>query len=80
MNLHDHWGVPYSQMELTPMIGGNDVAGETVTPADADMAGALAAARSGAPGFRYVRHLYLAGATTFESGFDISCRNQVVMS
>ncbi|WP_232437924.1 hypothetical protein [Burkholderia ubonensis] len=54
MNLHDHWGVPYSQMELTPMIGGNDVAGETVTPADADMAGALAAARSGAPGFRYV--------------------------
>ncbi|WP_230463631.1 hypothetical protein [Burkholderia ubonensis] len=27
MNLHDHWGVPYSQMELTPMIGGNDVAG-----------------------------------------------------
>ncbi|WP_232436656.1 hypothetical protein [Burkholderia ubonensis] len=55
MNLHDHWGVPYSQMDLTPMIGGNDVAGETVTPADADMAGALAAARSGAPGFRYVR-------------------------
>ena len=36
MNLHDHWAVPYSQIELTPMIGGNDVAGETFTPADAD--------------------------------------------
>ncbi|CAM2181107.1 Glycosyl hydrolase [Burkholderia cepacia] len=36
MNLHDHWGVPYSQIELTPMIGGNDVSGETFTPADAD--------------------------------------------
>lgn len=36
LNLHDHWGVPYSQMELTPMIGGNDVAGETFTPADVD--------------------------------------------
>ncbi|MGU7811558.1 glycosyl hydrolase [Burkholderia sp. AW49-1] len=35
MNLHDHWGVPYSQIELTPMIGGNDVVGETFTPADA---------------------------------------------
>lgn len=41
MNLHDHWGVPYSQMELTPMIGGNDVAGETFTPADADTTAAF---------------------------------------
>jgi chitinase len=23
-NLHDHWGVPYANIELTPMIGGND--------------------------------------------------------
>ncbi|WP_244106400.1 glycosyl hydrolase [Paraburkholderia phenazinium] len=41
MNLHDHWGVPYSQIELTPMIGGNDVAGETFTPADASIAAAF---------------------------------------
>ncbi|KVX84819.1 hypothetical protein [Burkholderia ubonensis] len=41
MNLHDHWGVPYSQLELTPMIGGNDVAGETFTPADADTTAAF---------------------------------------
>jgi hypothetical protein len=35
-NLHDHWGVPYGGIELTPMIGGNDVAGEVFTLADAD--------------------------------------------
>jgi hypothetical protein len=35
-NLHDHWGVPYGNIELTPMIGGNDVAGEQFTLADAD--------------------------------------------
>ncbi|WP_244137519.1 carbohydrate-binding protein [Burkholderia pyrrocinia] len=42
MNLHDHWGVPYSQIELTPMIGGNDVVGETFTPADAHTVAAYA--------------------------------------
>ncbi|PCE27497.1 glycosyl hydrolase [Paraburkholderia acidicola] len=36
LNLHDHWGVPYSQIEVTPMIGGNDSAGETFTPSDVD--------------------------------------------
>ena len=36
MNLRDHWGVPYSQIEVTPMIGGNDVTSETFTPADVD--------------------------------------------
>lgn len=41
MNLHDHWGVPYSQIELTPMIGGNDVSGETFTPADAGIVAAF---------------------------------------
>jgi chitinase len=35
-NLADHWGVPYSAIELTPMIGGNDTQGETFTLADAD--------------------------------------------
>ncbi|MBW8760433.1 MAG: glycosyl hydrolase [Burkholderiales bacterium] len=24
VNLHNYWGVPYSQIEITPMIGGND--------------------------------------------------------
>src|SRR5690606_5845265 len=27
-NLHDHWGVPWSNIELTPMIGGNDIQDE----------------------------------------------------
>lgn len=35
-NLHDHWGVPYSGIELTPMIGGNDAANETFKLEDAD--------------------------------------------
>ena len=24
INLHNYWGVPYNQIEVTPMIGGND--------------------------------------------------------
>ena len=35
-NLHDKWGVPYANIELTPMIGGNDVSSEQFTPANAD--------------------------------------------
>ena len=35
-NLHNHYGVPYSQIELTPMIGGNDTIDETFTLADVD--------------------------------------------
>jgi chitinase len=35
-NLHDRWGVPYSNIELTPMIGGNDVLSEQFTLADVD--------------------------------------------
>jgi hypothetical protein len=35
-NLHDHWGVPWANIELTPMIGGNDAVGETFSLADAD--------------------------------------------
>jgi hypothetical protein len=35
-NLHDKWGVPYSNIELTPMIGGNDVSTEQFVLADAD--------------------------------------------
>jgi hypothetical protein len=33
-SLHNHYGVPYNQIDLTPMIGGNDVQGETFTIAD----------------------------------------------
>jgi chitinase len=32
--LHSGFGVPYNQIELTPMIGGNDTKGETFTLAD----------------------------------------------
>lgn len=35
-NLHDVWGVPYANIELTPMIGGNDVASEQFTLKDVD--------------------------------------------
>src|SRR5262249_19402785 len=41
-NLHDHWGVPWSNIELTPMIGGNDVQGEQFTLGDADTVAAFA--------------------------------------
>jgi hypothetical protein len=33
-NLHSYYGVPYSKIEITPMIGGNDSGGETFTIAD----------------------------------------------
>ncbi|HEY5948639.1 MAG TPA: hypothetical protein VIV40_24270, partial [Kofleriaceae bacterium] len=45
-NLHDHWGVPYSNIELTPMIGGNDVQNEHFTLQDTDEMTAFAIARS----------------------------------
>lgn len=34
INLHSYYSVPYSQIELTPMIGGNDTLDETFTLAD----------------------------------------------
>jgi hypothetical protein len=37
LNLKDHWGVPFSAIELTPMIGGNDAQDEHFTIADADL-------------------------------------------
>jgi chitinase len=33
-NLHSYYGIPYANIELTPMIGGNDTQGETFTIAD----------------------------------------------
>jgi hypothetical protein len=41
-NLHDRWGVPYSNIELTPMIGGNDVSDEKFGLADVDLVSAFA--------------------------------------
>jgi hypothetical protein len=34
VNLHNYWGVPYSNIEITPMIGGNDATDETFSIAD----------------------------------------------
>lgn len=42
MDLHDHYGLPYAQIELTPMIGGNDTTDETFTLTDADAVSAFA--------------------------------------
>jgi len=36
MDFHGYYKVPYSQIELTPMIGANDTPGETFTIADTD--------------------------------------------
>ena len=44
-SLHSYWGVPYSSIELTPMIGGNDVTDETSTLADAATVSAYALAK-----------------------------------
>jgi hypothetical protein len=44
-NLRDKWGVPFANVELTPMIGGNDVAGEQFTLADADTVASFAIAQ-----------------------------------
>jgi hypothetical protein len=41
-NLADHWGVPYGNIELTPMIGGNDAQSEQFTLSDADTVAAFA--------------------------------------
>ena len=51
-NLADHWGVPYSAIELTPMIGGNDTQSEQLTLADADTIAAFAVGR-GLAGVHY---------------------------
>ena len=34
VSLHNYWSVPYSQIEITPMIGGNDATDETFSIAD----------------------------------------------
>ena len=51
-NLRDKFGVPLSHVELTPMIGGNDVASEHFTLADTDAMTRFAIA-SGLAGVHY---------------------------
>ena len=51
-NLHDVWGVPYSAIELTPMIGQNDAASEQFKLADADTITTFAIA-NGLAGIHY---------------------------
>lgn len=41
-NLHNQYSIPYSQIELTPMIGGNDTPDETFTLEDADTVSSFA--------------------------------------
>jgi chitinase len=45
-NLRDHWGVPLTNIELTPMIGGNDVSSEQFTLSNADAIASFAIANS----------------------------------
>jgi hypothetical protein len=51
-NLHDHWGIPWSAIELTPMIGGNDATDEVFTLANADQI-ATFAKNNGLAGIHY---------------------------
>jgi chitinase len=51
-NLHDVWGVPYSAIELTPMLGGNDVSSEQFTLSDADTISSFAKSQ-GLAGIHY---------------------------
>jgi len=51
-NLHDRLGVPLTSIELTPMIGGNDVSSEHFTLADVDTMTSFAISR-GLAGVHY---------------------------
>lgn len=42
MDLHDHYSLPYDHIELTPMIGMNDVTDEVFSLADVDIVSAFA--------------------------------------
>jgi hypothetical protein len=44
-NLHDHWGIPYANIELTPMIGQNDASSEQFTLQNADTVAKFAIAQ-----------------------------------
>ncbi len=51
-NLHDKYGVPWSNIELTPMIGQNDASSEQFTLQDADAVAAFAVSQ-GLAGLHY---------------------------
>jgi hypothetical protein len=51
-NLHDKFGVPYGNIEITPMIGGNDVQSEHFTLGDVDIVASFAIAH-GLAGYHY---------------------------
>ena len=48
VNLHNYWGVPYNQIEITPMIGGNDATDEIFSIADAATLSSWVKANGGA--------------------------------
>jgi chitinase len=52
LNLRDHFGIPLSNVEITPMIGGNDVQANVFTLADADTVARFALA-NGLAGVHY---------------------------
>jgi chitinase len=60
-NLHDKWGVPYANVELTPMIGQNDASDEHFTLTDADTVAA------------FVRSQGLAGVHFWSYDRDVDC-------
>jgi chitinase len=51
-NLHDKWGVPFANIEVTPMLGGNDVQSEQFSLGDADAVASFASAH-GLAGVHY---------------------------
>jgi len=51
-NLHDKFGIPYGNIEITPMIGGNDVQSEHFTLNDVDAVASFAISHSLA-GYHY---------------------------
>lgn len=59
--LHNAYGVPYDHIELTPMVGGNDVSGETFTLQDAATLTA------------YARTTSLAGLHYWSLDRDVDC-------
>ena len=75
-SLHTYWGVPYSQIELTPMIGGNDSIDETFTIADAATISSFALANklAGIHFWSFERDTDCAPATSDNNSSD-TCNN-----
>jgi len=61
-DLHRQFGVPYAQIEITPMIGGNDSQGETFTLADVKTVSS------------FVRRNHLAGVHFWSFDRDRDCK------